>query len=89
MDETATTQDSPAWWENTLDFVVRAAAAKRFTSPQLQSGQSYYVDGNGNVLPMGQMVPGQPINTNAALGNPMVMLAGLAIGFLIIYKLVK
>ncbi|KRB70492.1 hypothetical protein [Noviherbaspirillum sp. Root189] len=91
MDEDQTTVDSgPAWWQQTLDFVVKAAATKKFSTPQLQNGQSYYVDQNGNVVPTGQIinrVPGQLANTMAS--NPMVMLAGLALVGVVLYKLVK
>lgn len=91
MDEQVVAQDSgPAWWENTIDFVVRAAAAKRFASPQLQNGQSYYVDASGNVVPMGQAVAGATTQAvNAVATNPLLMLAGLALAGVILYKLVK
>lgn len=89
MDETQNSGGT-SWWEDTLDFVVRAAASKRFASPQLQSGQAYYVDQAGNVLPMGQTVPGQlQGGTPAVLNSPVVMLAALAFGAVILYKLVK
>lgn len=89
MDGTQTT-DSGAWWENTLDFVVRAAAAKRFASPQLQNGQSYYVDNFGNVVPTGQVIPGAPVQAaGALLSNPLVMLAALALTGVLLFKLVK
>lgn len=91
MDEnqvTTTADTGPAWWENTIDFVVRAAAAKRFSSPQLQSGQSYYVDTSGQVVPMGTPIPGQ-MQANPVLNNPMVMMAGLLFAGVILYKLVK
>lgn len=92
MDSTdnAASADSVSWWQDTLNFVVRAAATKKFASPQLQSGQSYYVDGSGNVLPMGQAAPIIANQTaGAVLNNPMVMLAGLALVGVLIYKLVK
>jgi hypothetical protein len=87
-----TTADSggSAWWEDTLNFVVRAAAVKQFSSPKLQNGQSYYVDANGQVLAMGQQVPLlQNQNAAALLSSPMVMLAGLALVGVLLYKLVK
>ncbi|MEC4722943.1 hypothetical protein RY831_27670 [Noviherbaspirillum sp. CPCC 100848] len=91
MDEnqvTTTADSGPAWWENTIDFVVRAAAAKRFATPQLQNGQTYYVDAAGNVVPTGYPVPGQA-QVNPVLNNPMVMVAGLLFAGVILYKLVK
>lgn len=89
MDETQS-GDGVSWWQDTLDFVVRAAAVKRFSTPQLQSGQSYYVDANGNVLPSGYPAPGaMPQAAASALSNPMVMMAGLALVGVLLYKLVK
>ncbi|HJV86922.1 MAG TPA: hypothetical protein VJ698_15760 [Noviherbaspirillum sp.] len=91
MDDNAVSADTgTSWWQNTLDFVVRAAATKKYASPQLQNGQSYYVDGMGNVLPMGQ--PAQIMPNQAAgamLGSPVVMLAVMAFAGVILYKLVK
>jgi hypothetical protein len=89
MDETQTTAGA-SWWEDTLDFVVRAAATKRFASPQLQSGLSYYIDASGNAVPMGQPLPGQyPMQGAQLLNSPVVMLAGLALAAVLLYKLVK
>lgn len=83
-------QTGASWWENTLDFVVRAAAAKQFAAPQLQNGQSYYVDQAGNVLPMGAYASaGSAQIANAATSNRWVMLAGLALAGVLLYKLVK
>lgn len=91
MDEVAATgQEGPAWWESTIDYVVRAAAAKRFASPQLQNGQSYYVDQSGNVVPTGQVVPSaQNQIANSITANPLVMLAVVALTGVLLYKLVK
>lgn len=92
MDETqiTNTDSGPTWYQQTIDFVVRAAAAKRFASPQLQNGQSYYVDPNGNVVPMGQPLPGQlKAGGLGVVDSRIVMLAGLALAGVLLYKLVK
>lgn len=92
MDENqiTATDSGPAWWEQTIDFVARAAAMKRFSSPQLTSGQSYYIDQNGNAVPMGQPLPGQMQPGGIGLiDSRLVMLAGLALGAVLLYKLVK
>ena len=77
------------WYVDTLDFVIKAAATKRFSSPQLDNGTMYYVDNNGNAVPMGQ-----PLNNGIAqpmgiIDSRVIMLAGLALAGVLLYKLVK
>ncbi|HYD63322.1 MAG TPA: hypothetical protein VEC35_23400 [Noviherbaspirillum sp.] len=86
---TTTADSGPAWYEVLIGDVVRAAAMKKYATPQLQNGQSYYVDNYGNVVPTGQVVPGQGQVANALAANPLVMLAALALTGVLLYKLVK
>lgn len=89
MDEQVQAESRP-WYVDTIDFVARAAATNRFMSPQLSNNTMYYVDQNGNTVPMGQptMKGAAPAGV-ALLNSPVVLLAGLALVGVLLYKLVK
>lgn len=91
MDEQVTVQqEARPWYVDTLDFVVKAAATKRFSSPQLDNGTMYYIDNNGNAVPMGQpLTNGQRPGAVGLVDSRVIMLAGLALAGVLLYKLVK
>jgi hypothetical protein len=83
----ADTTQQTSWWEQTLDYVVRAAADKNFRQPQLQNGQSYFVDQNGNVIPAGRPTPNGMAPGMQGM-NPLLIAAGVLIVGVLLYKLV-
>lgn len=92
LDTVTTSADSsaPAWWQQTLGYVITAAAKAKY-SPQLQSGVAYTVDANGNVVPVGVAHPsattGGTANPSGAMQTQQILLLAV-VGF-VIYKLVK
>lgn len=77
--------EQPAWWQQTIDFVIKSAAVKQFQTPQLQSGLMYQLDQNGNPVAIGQV---HPYGTTVAqvTSNPLVLLVGVALVGLLIFK---
>jgi len=73
-----------SWWQDTLGFVIKAAAVKEFAP--VQKNQQYYVDAYGRVLPAGASVIGQQV---AAPQNQLTTLVLLGIGAMLIFKLAQ
>jgi len=73
------------WWQALVGTVITAAVNKN-TTGTLQTGQRYHVDAKGNLVADGSVPTGL---ATAAATNPLLFLGLLAIGGLILLKLVK
>lgn len=78
---------APSWWEQVLGHAVTAVVDAKTRAPALQSGVQYQVDAGGNVVPMG-VVHSTPTNPSLT-ANPLVLIGVLALGAVLLYKLVR
>jgi len=75
-----------SWWQDTLGFVIKAAAVDRYSPKQIQSTGQYQVDQYGNLVPMGS---GVQITGQTSINNNLMMYAVLALGAVLLYSMVK
>lgn len=81
--------DPLPWWQSVLGYAVTAVVDAKTKPPALQSGVQYQVDAAGNVVPMGVTHVAPAPVTAALTSNPLVLFGVLALGALLLYKLVK
>lgn len=85
-------QSSPAaagsapWYQQTLDFVIRAAAVDRYTPKPVQQTGQYQLDQYGNLAQMGS---GISVTGQTSFNNNLVMYAALAIGAVFLFSVMK
>lgn len=79
---------SPAWWENTLSYVITSAANAKYNQPQLNSGQQYIRDQYGRLVPAGYPTTGQVLNTQTAM-PAWAVFAALGLGAVLLLKMAK
>lgn len=75
-----------SWWQDTLGFVVKAAAIDRYTPKPIQPTGQYQLDRNGNLVPMGT---GVYTTGQTTVSNNLVMYAALALGAVLLYSAMK
>lgn len=84
----ATTAAGQAWWETTLQYVITSAANAKYNQPKLTNGQQYMLDQYGRLVPSGYTTAGQIVAQQTAVPAWM-LLAGLAVGAVVLLKMVK
>lgn len=80
------TGSSSAWWQDTLGFVIKAAAVDRYTPKAVQQTSQYQLDQYGNLVPMGA---GIQVTGQTSVSNDYMMYAALAVGALLLFSFLK
>lgn len=80
-----TTAEVP-WWQQTVDYVIKAAANDRFGNRPLQGYDGYAVDSNGRLVRSGYPAGALPVGTS---NNQMLVLGAAALGLVLLVVLMK
>lgn len=82
----ASSSSGTAWWEDTLQFVIKAAAVDRYSPKPVQQTGQYQLDQYGNLVPMGS---GIQITGQTSVPNNTLMYAALALGAVLLFTVMK
>lgn len=77
---------SGTWWQDTLGFVIKAAAVDRYSPKPIKQTGQYQLDQYGNLVPMGT---GIQVTGQTSINNNLVMYAALALGAVLLYSAMK
>lgn len=77
---------SAPWYQQTLDFVIRAAAVDRYTPKPVQQTGQYQLDKHGNLAQMGSEIS---VTGQTSVNNNLVMYAALAVGAVFLFSFLK
>lgn len=80
------TGSGATWWQDTLGFVIKAAAVDRYTPKAVQQTSQYQLDKYGNLVPMGA---GIQVTGQTSVSNDYMMYAALAVGALLLFSFLK